>query len=363
MDLFHVLVVDDEIYAVKGIIDGIDWGRLEVSETFEAYNAREAKAILETKPIDLMICDISMPEENGLELLEWAKAHCLEPETLFLTCHADFDYARKALQLGSCDYLLKPVIYEEMEEVLRKNFERIRNKRSNQKNMESYKNYYSIEEKWKSLLESGERQQAAELIGQTLAWIKSRSDSREDRIKIHQSILQIAVYVLRKKGLRLQDLKNLETEMEADAKGNGTGGNGADYTDEQFRQRLESIVSVCCDAVADESKFRENSIVFELKKYIKQNLDKRISREELSEHVHLNESYLSRLFHQKTGMPLSDYILQERMKKAGELMSETDEPISEIANKLCYDNFSYFSKMFRKVHAMTPQEYRKKYHG
>ena len=342
--MFHVLVVDDEMYAVKGIIEGIDWSGLDVSETYEAYNAREAKVILESKPVDLMICDITMPEENGLELLEWAKTRCPDLETIFLTCHADFSFARKALQLGSCDYLLKPVIYKEMEEVLQKNFERILNKKSNQKNMESYKNYYSIEEKWKSLLENGERQQADELIEQTLAWIRSRDDSGMNMVKVHQSIMQTAVYVLRRKGLRSQDIRDLEA---------GAAGDETIYTGEQLKQKLESIVSVCCDAMDEEDKFRDNSIVFELKKHIKQNLNKRLTRDELSARVHLNESYLS--------MSLSDYILKERMKKAGELISETDDPIYEIANKLCYDNFSHFSKMFRKVYDIPPQEYRKKY--
>lgn len=350
--MFRVLVVDDEMYAVKGIIEGIDWSGLDVSETFEAYHAREAKAILKNIPIDLMICDINMPEENGLELLEWAKTNCPELETIFLTCHADFNYVRKALQLGSCDYLLKPVIYEEMEEVLRKNFNLILSKKSNQKNMESYRNYYSIEENWKRLMENGDIQSTSELIDQTLAWITGRNGSKEDLDKVYQSIYQIAVYVVKKKGTSFHELNALEFNPD-----------GHEITDPEgdFKQRLESIISVVCsDAADDENRLRENSIVFELKRYIRQNLHNRMTRDELSEYVHLNESYLSRLFHKETGMSLSEYILKERMKKAGELIAETDEPISEIANKLCYDNFSYFSKMFRKVYSVSPQEYRKK---
>lgn len=350
--MFRVLVVDDEMYAVKGIVDGIDWSRLDVSETFEAYHAREAKAILERIPIDLMICDINMPEENGLELLEWAKTNCPELETIFLTCHADFNYARKALQLGSCDYLLKPVLFEELEEVLRKNFERILSKKNTQRNMESYRDYYSIEENWKQLMENGEFQSTGELVRQTLAWIRGRNGSSEDLVKVYQSIYQIAVYVVKKKGFSFHELNALEWSMD---------GQEATFTEEAFKQRLESIISiVCSDAADDENRMRENSIVFELKRYIRQNLHNRMTRDELSEYVHLNESYLSRLFHKETGMSLSDYILKERMKKAGELIAETDEPISEIANQLCYDNFSYFSKLFRKVYNVTPQEYRKK---
>jgi len=352
--LFRVLVVDDEIYAVKGIVDGISWGELNVSEIFEAYHAREAKAILERTPIDLMICDINMPEENGLELLEWAKTRYPEIETVFLTCHTDFSYVRKALQLGSCDYLLKPVIYEEMEEVLRKNFERVLRERSNHENMESFKKYYSIEEEWKALLGNGDKSDANNLIEHTMEWITGRNDNRGTLIKVHQSILQIAIYVFKKKGMSLDNLNNLELSLE---------GHEITCTNEQFKQWMENIIAlVCTNAIADENKLQKNSIVYELQKYIQQNLNKRLPRDELSEYVHLNESYLSRLFSKETGMSLSDYILQERMKKAKELISETDEPIYEIANQLCYDNFSYFAKMFKKVYNITPQEYRKKYY-
>lgn len=352
--MFRVLVIDDEIYAVKGIVDGIDWEKLNVSEVFEAYHAREAKAILESKPVDLMICDINMPEENGLELMEWAKTRYPELETVFLTCHTDFSYVRKALQLGSCDYLLKPVIYEEMEEVLHKNFQRILVERNNQRSMESIKKYYSIEEEWKSLLGYGDKEDAEELISRTMEWIASQNDNRGTLIKVYQSILQISIYVLKKKGMNLENLNNLELSLE---------GHEITCTDQQFRQWMENIIDiVCANSMSEDNMLKKKSIVLELQKYIQQNLNKKLTRDDLSEYVHLNESYLSRLFHKETGMPLSDYILQERMKKARELISETDKPIYGIANELCYDNFSYFAKMFKKVYNLTPQEYRKRYY-
>ena len=229
-----------------------------------------------------------------------------------MTCHADFDYARKALQLGSCDYLLKPVLYEEMEEVLRKNFECILRKRSNQEDMESFKKYYSIEEKWKVLLSSEEQQGAEDLISLTLGWIKDHNDQGATLIKVHQSILQIAVYALNTKGMTLDKINSLESSFEV---------NDFPCTEGQFVKWLQDIIAtICTGSALGESELPENGIVYELQKYIQQNLSQRLTRDELSEHVYLNGSYLSRLFHKETGMSLSDYILQERMKKAEELI-------------------------------------------
>ena len=351
--MFRVLVVDDEIYAVKGIVSGINWRGLDVSEVYEAFNAREAKKILERNSIDLIICDINMPEENGLELLEWAKENYPELEAVFLTCHTDFNYVRKALLLGSCDYLLKPVIYGEMEEVLSKNFARLVKERNNLERMESFKLYYNIEEQWKSLLVTGDPEETDTLIKQTMNWIVGEKNDKGTLIKIYQNILQTAVFALKKRGLPLDDLNSLELSREDHV---------ITCTNEQFKHWMESIVKiVCTDSSNSTGEIQKNRIVYELQKYIQQNLNRKLTRDELSEYVHLNESYLSRLFHKQTGMSLSDYILQERMKLAKVLITESDMPIYGIANRLCYDNFSYFAKMFKKVYNLTPLEYRKKY--
>jgi two-component system response regulator YesN len=74
----------------------------------------------------------------------------------------------------------------------------------------------------------------------------------------------------------------------------------------------------------------------------------------------LNEAYISRLFRKETGVSLSDFILQERMKKAAALLTGTDEAVSQIAVNLGFGNFSYFARMFKRVYGVTPHEFRKR---
>jgi two-component system response regulator YesN len=118
MWMYNLLVVDDELYAVKGISQGIDWSEMDITQVFEAFNVEQAKQIFSQSSIDIVICDIEMPTNSGLELLEWIKANYPLTETIFLTGHADFSYARTALHLGSFDYLLKPVNYDELKAVV-----------------------------------------------------------------------------------------------------------------------------------------------------------------------------------------------------------------------------------------------------
>ncbi len=116
-----VLIVDDELHAVQGIKSAIDWGKLGVTDLYTAYNIEQAKECFTGQgPIDVMLCDIEMPMGTGLELLAWVKEHASDTESIFLTCHADFNYAKQAVQLGSFDYLLKPVPIPELEDVIGK---------------------------------------------------------------------------------------------------------------------------------------------------------------------------------------------------------------------------------------------------
>ena len=93
--------------------------------------------------------------------------------------------------------------------------------------------------------------------------------------------------------------------------------------------------------------------------YIKKNLSKNISRTDVASYVHLNEEYFSRLFKQQTGETFKDYVMMEKMREAQKLLKNSRLSVSIIASKVGYDNFSHFSKMFKKITDQTPQEYRK----
>lgn len=126
----NVLIVDDQKAIVESLREGIRWEELGVEKVYTACSAREAKLVLVNFPVDVMLSDIEMPEEDGLELCQWAKERLPALECIFLTSHADFSYAREAIRLGSFDYILQPVRYEEVEAVLRKAEGKIRENQS-----------------------------------------------------------------------------------------------------------------------------------------------------------------------------------------------------------------------------------------
>ncbi len=94
-----VLIVDDQISILSGLISGIDWNALDVTAIRTADSARIAREILTNESVDILLCDIEMPGENGLSLLRWARNNHMDFVCVFLTSHADFLYAKEALQL------------------------------------------------------------------------------------------------------------------------------------------------------------------------------------------------------------------------------------------------------------------------
>lgn len=115
-----VLIVDDQIHVVSGLICGIHWNEIGIQRVLKAYNAHEAKEHLKHFDIDIVLCDIEMPVENGLNLCAWSKKMGFPAEFIFLTAHADFVYAKEAIRLGGFDYVLQPARYEDVEQVILK---------------------------------------------------------------------------------------------------------------------------------------------------------------------------------------------------------------------------------------------------
>jgi len=105
----NLLIVDDEIYAIQGILDSIDWNKFTFKEVFTATSSAMATNIFKKHPIDIILCDIEMPYGNGLDLVEWIRKESPSTQCIFLTCHDEFHYAQQAIKLQCLNYILKPV--------------------------------------------------------------------------------------------------------------------------------------------------------------------------------------------------------------------------------------------------------------
>lgn len=95
-----------------------------------------------------------------------------------------------------------------------------------------------------------------------------------------------------------------------------------------------------------------------IKEYINMHISEEISLVKLAEMVYFNPSYLSRLFKHLTGINLSEFIQEVRIKKAKQLLKRNDLKVSEIAKAVGYNSATNFSRFFKSVTNKTPQEFR-----
>ena len=114
----NILLVDDQPSVLSSLKSGLNWSALLVHNVYTALNASEAREIILSHPIDILLTDIEMPKESGLSLLRWCRENHYQFECIFLTSHADFFYAQEAIQLESFDYILQPARYEDIENLL-----------------------------------------------------------------------------------------------------------------------------------------------------------------------------------------------------------------------------------------------------
>lgn len=114
----NLLLVDDQTSVLNGLTNSIPFSNYGIQEVFTATNADDARAIIQSHPIHLMLSDIEMPGEDGLSLNKWVKEHYPAILRVLLTSHASFSYAQKGVKLGCFDYIVQPAAKEEIEDVL-----------------------------------------------------------------------------------------------------------------------------------------------------------------------------------------------------------------------------------------------------
>lgn len=116
----NTLIVDDDLTTLTLIKDSIKWASLGIENVFTAYNVAEAKKIVRNNEIAIVISDIEMPGQNGVDFLKWYRENKYEGKFFFLTSHENFSYASASIKYHVADYLLKPFDVFVMEAALKK---------------------------------------------------------------------------------------------------------------------------------------------------------------------------------------------------------------------------------------------------
>jgi YesN/AraC family two-component response regulator len=102
-------------------------------------------------------------------------------------------------------------------------------------------------------------------------------------------------------------------------------------------------------------KYTDNSTFNDILEYINGNFEKSMRLDDCARQFHINATYISRMFKKYTNVSFITYINELRIKKAVELLRDTDLSIKEIAQKVGYNNINYFYKSFKTIIGTTPK--------
>ena len=143
MELYKILIVDDEEEIRLGVIKKINWEYYGFKVIGDASNGIEAWEKANNLKPDIVMTDIRMPFMDGLEL--GAKIQEVMPSTkiiIFSGCD-DFEYAQKAISINVSEYVLKPINSENLIEILKKLKCKLDEEYDEKRNIEVLQKYYA----------------------------------------------------------------------------------------------------------------------------------------------------------------------------------------------------------------------------
>lgn len=142
MDLYKVILVDDEEEVREAIRKRINWEEIGFSVVGTAENGEEALELAESCEPDVVMTDIQMPFMDGLTLLRKLKEKIPDLRSVIFSGYDDFEYAKEAIRLESEEYILKPVDADELREIFIRIRERLDEQLRQRRNVEQLSKYY-----------------------------------------------------------------------------------------------------------------------------------------------------------------------------------------------------------------------------
>ena len=178
-----ILILDDEYIILDGLCS-FPWEMYGCRIVGKAMDGEEGMELIDSYHPDIILSDIKMPAKTGIQVARYAKEKYPDTEVILLTGYDNFSYAQQAITIGVSDYLLKPVNFREMHEVIEKTCKKIR------KNRFERQDYYELQKNYQKALPEIRTKLISDLLN-------GRMKDREALIKkMNQINLKIERYLV-----------------------------------------------------------------------------------------------------------------------------------------------------------------------
>lgn len=378
------LIVDDENNARKIIRFLGQWEKHGITEIYEAKNGLEAKQIIDLESPEIILTDVKMPKDNGIDLIEWLSANAYPGKVIMISGFDDYSYMRKALQHGCFDYLMKPVEDQLLNEALAGAVNAWKQEEEERHNIES--GFYEEVKLFRLNREITSACNGESFDSNEIASSLPKADEYEFTLMYFYQSHHSEPYI-----------QQLSCELEARILGNAftlqndphisviLSVQGQFFEVEEWITQhfdipvrlvsghpIRSLMEITSSFQSAQWSMAEQNFraihrladfddvrrMQDIVTFVEEHYMEELSLDKLSTRFFLSREHISRRFKQQVGMTLSSYVIQLRINQAKQWLKETDEKMYSIALKLGYQDEIYFSKLFKKNVGMTPVEYR-----
>ena len=131
-------------------------------------------------------------------------------------------------------------------------------------------------------------------------------------------------------------------------------------TIEDIKDWLVNKLSNLSEQLAEKNQKKDRKIINDIKKYVKDQVENKITLKDVADHFNFSPNYLGHLFKAATNEKFGDYLIRMNMERACEYLLDPLIKIYEICDRVGYKNVVYFNRQFKDYYGMTPSEYRKR---
>ena len=127
------------------------------------------------------------------------------------------------------------------------------------------------------------------------------------------------------------------------------------FSEEKFRCLIDLLSNLLFENAIE---IKHDSFIYRAVDYIGQNLSEKITVNSICSSLYCSKNLLYRSFKSFFNCTVNEYITAERINKAKKLLAKTDMSISDVADSTGFENYSYFSRLFKKKTGTSPIQYR-----
>ncbi len=130
---------------------------------------------------------------------------------------------------------------------------------------------------------------------------------------------------------------------------------------ENAMERFWGILAALNERPSGGAPINTHEYVLMAEQYIKNNINKKITVNDIAAHIGINRSYLSRLFKERNGVSPQQYLTTAKINAAAQYLKNTDISVTGAAQSVGYTDYRVFNKVFRRHFNASPSEWRNKH--